>query len=89
MSRMTTIGRRGIVAVAAAAIITTAACGTDTGTDTVEDTTPHAPGAVAPVIPAPSSGTSADAAERRGAEQSTPVTPREKKPGPHGMRVPD
>ena len=70
MSRMTTAGRRGIVAVFAATIITTAACGTETGSE-VEDsepTTPYAPGAVAPVIP-PHAPTSADSAERRGAAQ--------------------
>lgn len=94
MSRMSTVGRRGIVAVFAATIITTAAaCGTDTGNDTgteVKDSVPYAPGAVAPFIPTPSSGTSADAAERRGAtEEPTPVTPAEKEPGPHGMRIPD
>lgn len=91
MSRMTTVGRRGIVAVFAATIITTAACGTDTGTDTeVKDSVPYAPGAVAPVVPTPGSGTSADSAERRGATQeATPPTPAEKEPGPHGMRIPD
>ena len=93
MSRMTTVGRRGIVAVFAATIITTAACGTDTGTDTgtdVENSLPSAPGAVAPFTPTPGSGTSADSAERRGATQeATPVTPAERKPGPHGMRIPD
>jgi hypothetical protein len=70
MSRMTTAGRRGIVAAFAATIITTAACGTETATD-VEDpgpTTPYAPGAVAPQL-APHAPTSADSAERRGAAQ--------------------
>lgn len=87
MSRITTVGRRGIVAAFAATIISTAACGTDTGTE-VEDSVPSAPAAIQPL--APTTPSSADSAERRGAAQELmPPTPPTRQPTPAGRRVPD
>lgn len=88
MSRMTTVGRRGIVAAfAATIIISTAACGTQTGNE-VEDSVPAAPAAIQP--PAPTTPSSADSAERRGAAQELmPPTPPTRQPTPAGKRVPD
>lgn len=86
MSFQTSFGRSGFVAVFAATIITTAACGTQTGT-AVEDSAPTAPGAI-PAAP----HSSADAEERKGAaaEKMPPTPPPPSSPpAPAGKRVPD
>lgn len=93
MSNMSTGGRRGVAAAFVAVMISTAACGTQTGTDPAESA-PRAPGAFQPKF-----HTSPDAIERRdrAAQQGTPTSADaaerrgqdEFPPAPAGKRVPD
>jgi len=92
MSDISTGARRGIAVAFISVIVTTTACGTETG---VSDVTTSVPGAVVQQAPFISS---ADAAERRGAQQKQSPTSAdaaerrgqgEAKPAPAGKRVPD
>lgn len=91
MSNISTAARCGIAAAFISVLVTTSACGTQTG---ATDVTTSLPGSLAQQAPL---GTSADAAERRGdsqqADQPTSADAAERnrqdQEAPGGKRVPD